>query len=201
MRRMLTRAQAATKKAIREQIKKLLALQKKRSRDCRSQAILDTLTKDPVYQKARAIMYFFGRNEEVDTVPLIKAALSSKKKVILPRVYQKRCALLPVQILDLKQDLVNGSYGIFEPKFIKNRVYKKEKLDLILVPGLAFDRMGNRLGRGKDYYDKFLRDIPRVACYGLCFHFQLIDSVPVSRIDVKMNRVVTDKEVIECDLP
>jgi 5-formyltetrahydrofolate cyclo-ligase len=88
-----------------------------------------------------------------------------------------------------KARLKKGPYGICEP--VVQRFVKREDLDLVIVPGVAFDRRGNRLGRGKGYYDRFLKKLPNEAIsFGLAFDFQILPSLPATKTDVSVNKVI-----------
>ena len=91
--------------------------------------------------------------------------------------------------METKTRLKKGLYGIGEP--IERKFVGLDKIDLVLVPGLAFDKRGNRLGRGKGYYDRFLKELPENKTYiGLAYDFQILRSLPTTPLDVAVQRTI-----------
>jgi 5-formyltetrahydrofolate cyclo-ligase len=123
----------------------------------------------------------------------MKEAQKKGKRILLPFIDQKVRQMHPSLLEDLEHDLVCGSYGIMEPKLEKRKKIELNEIGLALVPGLAFDRTGNRLGRGQGYYDRFLSLLPKqVKCVGLAFDFQVLDQIPVSDSDIRLDLIVTN---------
>lgn len=91
-------------------------------------------------------------------------------------------------------DMEKGAYGILEPKTVRKA--DENNIDVILVPGLAFDRNGGRMGFGKGYYDRLLESSKAVKI-GLCYDFQILEKIPTESHDVPMNFVITEKEILE----
>jgi len=92
-----------------------------------------------------------------------------------------------------KQELVIGPYGVYQPEVSKDSLVNPEEIDLFIIPGLAFDAKGNRLGRGQGYYDRFLARIPRyIPRVGVAFRFQMVDDLPCDKHDQPVNRLVCD---------
>jgi 5-formyltetrahydrofolate cyclo-ligase len=142
-----------------------------------------------VFQKAEHVALYCGIAPEVETKPFLKKILKDKK-LYLPRVgLRKTLKLCRVRLLS--KDLRKGAYNIMEPKdFCGKR--PASKMDLIVVPGVAFDRKGGRLGRGGGYYDRLLKCAKRVPAIGICFREQMVKKVPMKAHDVKVDRVITD---------
>lgn len=136
------------------------------------------------YRAAERVMLYYPLWDEVDCRPLFESALAAGKRVILPTVVGDD--IVPVEITAETEWRV-GEFGIKEP--VAGR-YDGE-IDLIVIPGMAFDGEGNRLGRGKGYYDRFLELHPGAYRLGLCFDFQMIESVPTEPFDRKMDEVIT----------
>ena len=145
------------------------------------------------YKKSKTAMFFVSFNREVNTHDMIKDSLTNKT-VIIPKVVNKE--IEPSVIIDLDNLIPSGKFGILEPIEIMKIAYKN--IDLVLVPGIAFDKEGHRIGYGFGYYDKFLKKVPKAVKIGLCFDFQVVDKVPREWHDVPVDLVVTDKEVLEC---
>ena len=168
--------------------KDIAALKKKLSEKTTaelSQKICTSLVQTELFQKADCIALYYGMNDEVRTSGLIE------------KWYKKKNIVLPVTSLETikfhtykgKEFLNKSALGIPEPT--STDVIHHEDIDLFIVPGVAFDREGNRLGRGKGYYDKYLAGIIK-PIIGICFDFQLMDSIPAEKHDIKMTMVVTE---------
>ena len=93
------------------------------------------------------------------------------------------------------QDLRKGNFGILEPKKIE--IFPEEKIELVIVPGIAFDTRGYRLGYGKGYYDRFLKNLNAIKI-GLAYDFQIVNNVPEEKHDVKVDGIITEKRIIRC---
>ena len=137
-------------------------------------------------------MFFASFRSEVDTAPMIRRSLAEGKRVILPKVRGKDLALFEVNEFD--KDVSAGAWGIPEPHE-KNPV-TLDTVNLIIVPGLAFDELGNRLGYGAGFYDRILPFCQGVTI-ALAFEAQMVPQVPVSAHDVPVKKIVTEKRVIE----
>jgi 5-formyltetrahydrofolate cyclo-ligase len=159
-----------------------------------SERIQKSVLKLPEYEKAKTVMLYVGFGSEVETRPLIEDSLKTKKKVLLPLVIDEY-VMNAVEMKGFK-DLVPGKLmGIPEPK--GGKPYEG-KIDVILVPGVAFDEAGNRLGQGKAYYDVFLRKRLNDTKIGLAFECQMFPFIPTHEWDVPMDKIVTDERVIDC---
>ena len=160
----------------------------------RSGLILEKLKRRSEFQKSMALMFYITTSGEVDTKPLLLEALREGREVVVPYIDRKTDSLVSVQIHDPETDLRPGTYGILEPRRKLVCPFDLNRLDLVLVPGVAFDRRGHRLGRGKGYYDRFLKTLPpHVKCFGLAFDFQVLDFIPVDENDMKVDRVITNR--------
>ena len=129
---------------------------------------------------------------EVNTLPMISRALEEGKRVFAPSCDTEKTKLDFYEIKSLR-DLKKGSFEILEPRTNKKKPVGLREIDCVLVPGLAFDKKNNRLGRGKGYYDRFLDRLPkRVTTIGLGFSFQMVAKLPVEGHDQKLDIVITD---------
>ena len=146
------------------------------------------------FKESNIIMFYITKDNEVDTKLSIELALRLKKTVLAPCVDKKNCRLNLGAIEDLKNDLTTGRYDILEPR---KRNIGVKKIDLIITPGIAFDTNGNRLGRGKAYYDKFFKNIKHVHRIGLAFDFQILKNVPIHNHDIPMDKIITEKRTIK----
>ena len=144
------------------------------------------------YKKSKTPMFFVSFKNEIDTHDLIKHALK-EKVVIVPKVTNKQ--IEPSVITDF-DNLIEGKFGVLEPIEAMNVPYKN--IDLVLVPGIAFDLDGHRIGQGLGYYDNFLKKVPKAVKIGLAFDFQIVDKIPNEEHDVAVDFIVTEERVVEC---
>ena len=174
------------KQAIRKQIlKERDSLTEKEIKE-KSKSIEEKLFSLPEYKKAKTVSFFVSFGSEVDTHNMIKEAL--KEKEVCVRVVQGDYIVLS-KINGFGDLDKQGKYGILEPSSVIE--VDKELVDLIIVPGVAFDRRGYRIGYGRGYYDNLLRDY-KGNTIGLCFGLQIIGKVPVKEYDVKVKKVITE---------
>jgi 5-formyltetrahydrofolate cyclo-ligase len=190
---------AAAKSALRGEIKKRVAAMSSEARAAASAVICDEIAKLPEYQKARRILFYHGLPDEVDLAALMDRAIGTGREVLLPVSDTERRELKVVSVEDPARDLRDGAYGILEPRE-GLPLGDPAALDLILVPGRAFDSAGGRLGRGKGYYDGFLSRLRPARAdgpykLGVGFACQLVESVPMQVRDVRMDAVATEKGV------
>ncbi len=156
----------------------------------KSKKIFRELFGDRLFQKAEHVALYSGTADEVLTRPFLRTLLKNKK-IYLPKVELGDRKMTFCRIQSCSGDLVKGAYGIMEPRASCPR-RSARRMDIIIVPGVAFDRHGGRLGRGAGYYDRLLKKAGKVTKIGLCFREQLIRKVPMTARDVRMDRVITD---------
>ena len=179
-----------TKKQIRSKILLRLKTQKEEDRDRKSKIIKRKLFRTSVFKKAKIVMFYMSFDGEVNTEEMIKEAHRLGKIVAVPVCKGNRVTLRPC-ILRNKAKFKKGPYGICEPAV--KRYINSEDLDLVIVPGIAFDKKGNRLGRGRGCYDYFLKRLnPYAASIGLAFNFQILPSLPATTTDVSVDRVISN---------
>jgi 5-formyltetrahydrofolate cyclo-ligase len=177
-----------TKKQIRSKILSRLKTQKEEDRNRKSKFIKDKLFRAAVFKKAKTVMFYLPFDGEVNTGEMIKEAHRLGKIVAVPVCKGNRITIRPC-LLRNKAKVKKGPYGICEPAVKK--YIKLEDLDLVIVPGIAFDKKGNRLGRGKGCYDYFLKRVTGdTASIGLAFDFQILPSLPATTTDVNVDRVI-----------
>ena len=124
-------------------------------------------------------MFYASFDGEVDTFEMISQALKLGKKIALPRIDKTQRKILPVVIDSLDNDLEQGPYGIKQPRINVDKVLDLKDINMVIVPGVAFDKRNNRLGRGGGYYDRFLTTVPSgIPTVGLAFDFQIVDRLP-----------------------
>lgn len=174
----------ATKSELRRYIKQEKATRSPEELLHLSFDILNKLEQLPAFQHSKTILLYHSLNDEVNTHDFIQK-WSASKTIILPVVHGD---LLDLRYYTTSTATHEGAFGIIEPEGQLLTDYNK--IDLVIVPGVAFDAEGHRLGRGKGYYDKLL---PHVAApkIGICFPFQLLDRIPTEETDINMNKVLT----------
>jgi len=175
-----------TKRIIRSKIKAELKAQKERDRSLKSKLIKDALFGASVFKKAKRVMFYIAFGGEVDTADMIKEAQKLGKIIVVPVCKKNR--IIKACLLGKDARLARGPYGIWEP--VIQECLDLKHLDLVVVPGIAFDKEGNRLGRGKGYYDRFLKKLPKkTTSIGLAFDFQILPFVPAKVHDVSVNKI------------
>jgi len=145
------------------------------------------------YTNSQKIMLYVSLPNEVDTSKIMENSFSSKK-VFFP-ITNTETRELELGQAENMADLREGAHGILEP--IDKTDISPAELDLVIIPGRAFDTSGNRIGRGKGYYDRFLSKVscPKIA---LAFEYQIIDEVPSDLYDIPVDKIVTEERVIQC---
>ena len=159
-----------------------------------SQRVCERLLTLPVWKQARIFLLYAPLRDEPDIGPVISVALQEGKEVSLPKLDPAGFSYHASPIKSL-EDLSPGKFGILEPRHT-SAAMALNRLDLVLVPGVAFDTLGGRLGRGKGYYDRLLAAVNGLKC-GVAFDEQIVDVVPVGPMDVRLNCIVTPTRWIE----
>lgn len=155
-----------------------------------SLGIMSSLLSNPHVKDADTILMYHSLPDEVDTHSALDQLLTMGKKVLLPKVISDM--EMTIHEYTGKDSLKPSEpYGILEPITPEFSIANSQFSIVAVVPGMAFDRQGHRLGRGKGYYDRFLSRVPNIYKIGVCFPFQLIDNIPSEPTDVVMDEVVT----------
>lgn len=179
---MLTKAQ------IRSKILKRLKIQKEEDRNRKSKLIKDKLLRNKVFKKAKVVMFYIAFGGEVNTEEMIREAIKLGKLICVPILRKDKEIMQPAIFKDHAK-LKKGPYGVLEP--VTEALVDPEELDLIVVPGLAFDKRGSRLGRGKGCYDRFLGTLSdNTPSIGLAFNFQVLPSIPTNSNDVSVKKII-----------
>lgn len=189
-----------------------------------SEALKEEVVGLECWRSAKEVMLFFSLPDEVDMLPLIRAALAEQKRIYLPRVIVTQVSrgvdvcevaegnTLPKEstlqvgntvsceemILEVRElapgQLAPGRWGIWEPTDEAPLLSDYSRLDLVVVPGVAFSSDGKRLGRGKSFYDRFLPLVPRAAFVGVCYPCQVVEQIPADPWDIGMDIVCCGKK-------
>jgi 5-formyltetrahydrofolate cyclo-ligase len=189
-------ATAQNKVALRKQMSARLAGQSAADVRAKSAAIWERLSVVREFAGATRPLVYVSKAREVDTHGLIRQLLAMGRNVCVPwfDVARKRYAASGLR--DFDADLTSGRFGILEPKPEAIRPATADQIDVALVPGLAFDETGNRLGRGLGYLDRLLQETSG-ARIALAFDFQLLGEVPTEAHDMRMDFIVTETRVIK----
>lgn len=163
----------------------------------RSGMIAERLYASQFYRQAQSIMFFVTFGSEVDTRSMMVESIRRNKTVLAPKAVRETRELLLSRVLDWNDDLEPGAYGIPEPKSSRIRPFSPENLDLVMVPGVAFDPQGNRLGYGGGYYDRFFPLLKKsTPLVGLAFELQVVPEVPVEQWDRRIDMLVTETRLL-----
>lgn len=174
-----------TKNELRSQIRILKRAMTEEQIAEKSKKLADLLLNSACYRNAKTIYGYVSYNQEVRTLPILEQALQDSKKVALAKCYADELRF--IQVSDLS-GLFKSTCGIPEP--IADEPEGDDETALVLMPGLAFDAQGHRVGYGKGYYDKFLAREPHHPTVALCFDFQLLDAIEHDSYDVPVDLVL-----------
>lgn len=181
------------------------ALKKRDAIDSTLREAKDILIKDrlfslPEIHQAGVIFFFASFKSEVSTFPMIEEAYRLGKRIVFPKVDRKLKGLVLYEVKGLSE-LAPGCMDIPEPDVSEERRMDINDVDIVIMPGVAFDKKGNRIGYGAGFYDKLLsalkKQIPLIA---ITYEEQVLASLPSEPHDIKVHRIVTDKRLIECPL-
>jgi 5-formyltetrahydrofolate cyclo-ligase len=184
------------KVALRRQINAALTAMSPEQRAAASAGICARLRELPAWQNAQSVLLFAPMTMETDVWPLLAEALAAGKTAGLPRYHPADKAYVTCRVQNVGVDVVTGHFGIREPA-ARCAEIPLSRFEFILVPGVAFDAHGHRLGRGRGYYDRLLTDARGVKC-GIAFDEQLLADVPVGPLDVFLDFILTPTRYVKC---
>lgn len=187
----LDRAKASLRQQVRSRLNAMSAAQRKAA----SREICSRLQLQTIWNCAQIMLFFAPLRTEPDIWPLLVEALRAGKTVALPRFSAPTQSYVACVVRNLETDLVTGQFGIREPVDLCKEI-PLNRLDLVLVPGVGFDRNGRRLGRGKGFYDRMLCAVFGTKC-GIAFDQQWVDVVPSGPLDIRLNCILTPTHWIE----
>jgi 5-formyltetrahydrofolate cyclo-ligase len=188
-----------SKKLLRQEVASHRKNENRESVERKSIEITKKLVNSEYFLKSSTIMCYMDFNNEVMTKYLISHCFENGKRVILPLVdtVNGEKKIIPYEIIDLEKDVSPGVFGILEPKKDTAKTINPEEIDLVVVPGVAFDISKNRLGYGAGFYDRFLKlvkpDCPKV---GIAFEFQIFEAIPTEEHDIPLDFVITEDRII-----
>lgn len=174
------------KRQLRKKMKEIKTCISLSERISRSSLIWSQIENKEIFNSAKTIMVYWSINDEVYTHDFILKWFK-KKQIILPCIKDDNLELKVFSGID-DMECAN-CFGIQEP--INENFTDISSIELIIIPGVAFDKQNSRLGRGKGYYDRFLRNTNAYKI-GVCFNFQILENIPIDEFDVKMDEVISD---------
>ena len=143
------------------------------------------------FKKAKCVMFYVSKHYEVDTHKMIDESIAMGKKVVVPITLKEEKTLKPSELKDREKELIKGHYGIHQPHEKHIRPVSPKEVDFMIVPGIAFDKAGHRLGHGEGYYDRFLEKVlPGIFTVGLAFDFQVVEELPRHDTDIPVDKVI-----------
>lgn len=180
-----------TKNFIRKKIKVVLKNIPTEIKIKNNKIIAEKLLSLAEFKKAKGVMFYISKGDEVNTHMAIKEAIKLGKDVAAPKIINKK--IIPFKIYSFA-DLSIGKFSILEP--LKNKKIKKSRIDLFVIPGIAFDIFCNRVGYGYGYWDKFLNDVDKKSIIGLAFDIQIVKKISTEPHDITISKIITEKRII-----
>lgn len=177
------------KRDIRKKVKELRDSISKEKRKVESEILCKKIIESKEYKKSKKILSFMNFGSEIEIEILNRKIVEDGKKLYLPRAEKNG----RISIVEYGKSFTIGSFGIREPI---GEVYNGD-LDMIITPGLAFDRAGNRIGYGKGYYDRFFEKYSSVLKVAPIFEIQLFEKIPSEEHDIKIDMIITKNEFLK----
>ncbi len=187
------------KSSLRKRILALRRAQSSQDIEKKSGDIREKLFMFIPFCQAETLLFYLAMKDEVQTERMVEESLRKGKRVVVPFIDWQRKEILPSEIRDLTEDIEIGVLKIPQPKNNSYSPFSPANIDMVIVPGVAFDRKGNRLGFGGGFYDKFLAKLPdRTKLVALAFELQLADNVSSQSHDIAVDYLITERGVIDC---
>ena len=164
----------------------------KKEKKLKDESIYNQVVNDAAFIAADSVFLFLSFGSEIDTKKIIQHALDHNKKVFLPKVIGKKLELFKMKDFE---NLEKSKFGILEPNAYCESIGNCG-IDFILVPGLAFDLSGGRVGYGGGYYDRYISSLPKyetIPKVAIAYDFQIVDEVPMNKYDIPVDRIIIDE--------
>lgn len=184
------------KQEIREQNKALRRQMSSIDAETKSQTAAEIFLKSELYTASRQIMLYMPLGNEVDLTRVKAAALADGKSVVLP-VTERNSGIITPICVDENTVFAKGNFSVMEPQ--NTEIADMSKTDVVLVPGIAFDKSGARVGFGKGCYDMLLERYNGIKI-GVCYDFQICDKIPAENYDIKMDYLLTESGLKKCEV-
>jgi 5-formyltetrahydrofolate cyclo-ligase len=163
----------------------------------KSRRIKDQLFHTQEFKDAKTILFYISYDNEVNTHEIIQESLTMKKRIAVPKTDVNARTII-CSALTQWDDLTSGAYTILEPRQDCVKEIPLESIDLIILPGIAFDYQGNRIGHGLGYFDRLLQKKIHAHLFGLAFELQIVKNIPTEKHDKKVEKIVTEDRIINC---
>ncbi|MBN1404959.1 MAG: 5-formyltetrahydrofolate cyclo-ligase [Candidatus Omnitrophica bacterium] len=182
----------AKKAQIRKEILGKLYSQSSSDKAQKSAAIKKKLLKDSCFEKAKSVMFYVSKEYEVDTDDMIRQAWRLRKRIIVPVTDVGKKTIIASELKDPDTELEIGPFGVRQPKRKYIRPVPVNDIDLVITPGVAFNKTGNRIGHGAGYYDSFLKILPKdTFTIGLAYGCQIVEEIPTLSWDIPVKKVIS----------
>ncbi len=183
-----------SKKDLRTRLKASLAALSADEVHQRSRQACNLLVAQPEFERSETVMVFLSLPTEINTTLLVLRAWQKGKRVLAPRVSWEQRRMMPVEIRSLAEDLEDTQWNLRQP--LQGDPVPISMIDLVVVPGLGFDGAGNRLGRGRGFYDRFLAhaEFTGSTC-AVAFEEQVVEAIPADPHDIRVDMLITDRHV------
>ena len=173
------------KKALRREIREKKRAMSQEEIISRSERLAELFLGSETYRNAKTVYGYLPYNQEVRTVPILEQALRDGKKVAVPKIYGDTMKFL---YLDDLSQVEKNAMGIPEP--VADTPVAEDKTALVLMPGVAFTKKGDRIGYGGGFYDRFLAEEPNHPTLALCYDFQIVEHLPTEEFDIPVDTVL-----------
>ncbi|MDO4534690.1 MAG: 5-formyltetrahydrofolate cyclo-ligase [Clostridium perfringens] len=157
--------------------------------------IMNNFFQSGYIDKSNVIFIYVNMDSEINTVDIITKLLEMGKRVAVPKVIPGSKEMVALEIKSLSDLNESGAFGILEPDITKKNV--GDEVDLIILPGLAFDKRGYRIGYGGGFYDRFLEKYNKVKRLSLCYNFQIIENIPEEDFDEAIDTIITEDKIVK----
>ena len=184
-----------SKSKLRDEIRAKLESLSPQKRKSDSEKLCAILKGQTFFQSAALVLFFAPLPIEADLWPLLEESFATGKIVALPRFNPAGQSYIACRIQNLQDEIISGQFSIREPRTNCVEIPSRE-IDLVLVPGIALDLQGRRLGRGKGFYDRLLAEIRGVKC-GIAFDEQIVEKIPAEPHDIRMDFILTPTRCVE----
>lgn len=164
-----------------------------------SATIVKRIQRLPQWSRVQQVLLYWPTHNEVDTRPLIHELWHRNVSVLLPRCHQKHPGVMDLACVQKEQDLRPGMFSIMEPCPTHCPPLEDVQPDIALIPGVAFDKTGYRLGFGGGYYDRLLEThaLQKTLCIGLCYHFQWVEKITAEPWDKPVNMICSEEKLCQ----
>lgn len=182
--------------SLRKEIVNIRKSMNKDNKTLKDKILSEKLFESEEYIASEIVFIYVSMHDEIDTIKIINKLFKDGKRVAVPKVfkYPKKMEALEIKSLD---DLTEvGDFGVLEPNISAGNL--SSEIDLTIVPGLAFDKEGNRLGYGGGFYDKFFETYKTSKKIALCYDYQIVTNIYNMEYDKKVDKIITENRIIDC---